>query len=69
MTIWERIEAMGGSAALARRLDLPTGTVCMWVNRQSIAARYAAAVASALGVDPSDVRPDIFPPHAPDAAA
>ena len=56
----EKIEAFGG-AKLALEIGLTRGAVCHVVKgRRQFSEKNAVKVADALGLMPSDVRPDIW---------
>lgn len=63
MTAEEVIERLGGAAQAAQRLTLKRTTVAMWRKRDMVPTRHVIAVASALGVPLSAIRPDIYPPE------
>jgi hypothetical protein len=57
------IDLIGGSAYLARILGLPKTTVQSWKGSR-IPDVYAIRLANLAGLDPKEVRPDIFAPAA-----
>lgn len=62
------IEAAGSQAELARKLDISKAAVGKWVKAGAIPVERVPAVADALGLDRSVLRPDFWPP-AEEAAA
>lgn len=63
MDMWQKVYELGGTGKLAARLpNVTPKQTSMWKTRGCVPARSAAAVARVLGVAPSEIRPDVFPP-------
>jgi DNA-binding transcriptional regulator YdaS (Cro superfamily) len=60
------IEKIGGPVAVSKLLNISPQAVSQWSR---VPAQHAAKVATATGIAPHELRPDIFPAPAAEGAA
>ena len=69
MDVTDIIKAAGGPSRIAREISRSHATVIGWQRGNRVPAEHARDVAKMAGLDPSQVRPDLYDAPAPDSTS
>lgn len=64
---FERV--LGNPQQLAREIGVTVDMIYVWRQRKTVPAHWVVPVSNATGVEPYEIKPNIFPPPKPKARA